>query len=80
MDSSSVEGHIEQLKMLFSGEMKYRLTLLGLEEAELVIEEADKYKTYRMGKFGFKMARDEGVRESVMFRYQRMKERENMLD
>ena len=32
MGSSSVEAHIEQLKMLFSGEMKYRLTLLGLEE------------------------------------------------
>ena len=66
--------------MLFSGEMKYRLTLLGLLEAELVIEEVDRYKTYRMGKFGFKMAGDEEVRESVMYRYQRMKERENMLD
>ena len=80
MGDDSVEEHIEQLKMLFSGEMKYRLTLLGLEEAELVVEEVDRYKTYTMGKFGFKMARDEGVRESVMYRYQRMKERENMLD
>ena len=67
------------MKSLFGGEFTFNLCLVSSEEATLHVELSDKYKTYLMAKLPMKLADRETLRQSLNYRYHRMRSKEVML-
>ena len=65
---------------MLSGEKVFELVFSNSVEAVLVVSEEEKYKHYELVKLQFRLGRAEEVRESVMFRYERMRQREKLLE
>ena len=80
MGEVPVGGVLGWLQYMLSGELTYTLRLESAEEGRLVVEQNDKYKRYELASMVFELAQEQSVRESLMFRYERMREREAMLD
>ena len=80
MVEEKVVDEVAWFRDVFSGEHRYLMEVNSLESASLRVEQQEKFKSYELAAFELEMGSEEMVRESLMYRYERMKLREKMLD
>ena len=63
------------LRKNFKEQLSFKFELVGSNLAYLLILKEEKYKTYEVAKMKFDLGNENEVKESIMFRYERMKVR-----
>ena len=63
------------LRHMFHDEFFYEFIINSKTQAELKILKAEKFKSYELGTLPFELASSEEVRENIMYRYHKMKNR-----
>ena len=63
------------LKKNFKEQLSFKFELLGSSFAQLFILKEEKYKTYEVATIKFDIGSENEIKESIMFRYERMKVR-----